>query len=91
MQYLSHRSETGVCSSKCNRRMTTFSWGVNGFRVFLDRGKPPLEIVSYSSKRFIPFRLEPSKLSLVAVAEILKDEGFARLPRRADDERPLGS
>src|SRR6202051_1846056 len=30
-------------------------------------------------------------LSPVAVAQILKDEGFARLPRRADDERPLGS
>src|SRR5208283_2295461 len=30
-------------------------------------------------------------LSPVAVAQILKEEGFARLPRRADDERPLGS
>jgi hypothetical protein len=30
-------------------------------------------------------------LSPVAVAQILKDEGFARLPRRADDERPDGS
>src|SRR5271170_3391842 len=30
-------------------------------------------------------------LSPVAVAKILKDEGFARLPRRADDERPAGS
>jgi hypothetical protein len=30
-------------------------------------------------------------LSPVAVAQILKDEGFARLPRRADDERPTGS
>ena len=30
-------------------------------------------------------------LSPVAVAHILKEEGFARLPRRADDERPLGS
>src|SRR5271167_5065900 len=30
-------------------------------------------------------------LSPVTVAKILKDEGFARLPRRADDERPLGS
>jgi hypothetical protein len=30
-------------------------------------------------------------LSPVAVAQILKDEGFARLPRRADDERPPGS
>jgi len=29
-------------------------------------------------------------LSPVAVAQILKNEGFARLPRRADDERPAG-
>ena len=34
---------------------------------------------------------EGHPLSPVAVAQILKDEGFARLPRRADDERPLGS
>jgi hypothetical protein len=30
-------------------------------------------------------------LSPVAVAQILKNEGFARLPRRADGERPAGS
>ena len=30
-------------------------------------------------------------LSPVTVAQILKDEGFARLPCRADDERPPGS
>ena len=30
-------------------------------------------------------------LSPVTVAQILKDEGFARLPRRADDERPPSS
>ena len=30
-------------------------------------------------------------LSPVAVAQILKEEGFARLPRRTDDERPPGS
>ena len=34
---------------------------------------------------------EGHPLSPVAVAQILKDEGFARLPRRANDERPLGS
>src|SRR6185369_7639603 len=27
-------------------------------------------------------------LSATAVGEVLKDEGFARLPRRGDDERP---
>ena len=30
-------------------------------------------------------------LSPVAVAQVLRDEGFARLPRRADDERPPGT
>jgi len=30
-------------------------------------------------------------LSPVTVAKVLRDEGFARLPRRADDERPPGS
>jgi hypothetical protein len=30
-------------------------------------------------------------LSPVAIAQVLKDEGFARLPRRADDERPAGT
>src|SRR5271169_5435878 len=30
-------------------------------------------------------------LSPVTVAQVLKDEGFARLPRRADDERPPGA
>jgi hypothetical protein len=30
-------------------------------------------------------------LSPVAVARVLKEEGFARLPRRADDERPPGT
>jgi hypothetical protein len=34
---------------------------------------------------------EGHPLSPVAVAQILKDEGFAWLPRRADDERPPGS
>src|SRR5512146_772144 len=32
-----------------------------------------------------------SPLSPVAVGQILKEEGFARLPRRADEERPVGS
>jgi Transposase DDE domain len=34
---------------------------------------------------------EGHTLSPVAVGLILKEEGFARLPRRADDERPPGS
>jgi hypothetical protein len=34
---------------------------------------------------------EGHPLSPVAVAQILKNEGFARLPRRTDDERPPGS
>ena len=32
-----------------------------------------------------------NSLSPVAVAHVLKEEGFARLPRRADDERPGGT
>jgi hypothetical protein len=34
---------------------------------------------------------EGHSLSPVAIGQILRDEGFARLPRRADDERPAGS
>jgi Transposase DDE domain len=34
---------------------------------------------------------EGHSLSPVAIGRILRDEGFARLPRRADDERPAGS
>ena len=33
---------------------------------------------------------EKHKVSPVSVSLILKEEGFARLPRRRDDERPLG-
>lgn len=31
------------------------------------------------------------RLSVTAIQEILRDEGFTRLPRRADDERPEGT
>lgn len=31
---------------------------------------------------------EAERLSVAAISKILQDEGFARLPRRADDERP---
>src|SRR5436309_10782871 len=34
---------------------------------------------------------EQITLSPAAIDQILKDEGFARLPRRADDERPPGA
>ena len=37
--------------------MATFSGALKRFRVFLDMGKPPLEIVAYSSALFFPFRL----------------------------------
>ncbi|MBV8486953.1 MAG: transposase [Planctomycetaceae bacterium] len=37
------------------------------------------------------FTHQGNSLSPVAVAHVLKEEGFARLPRRADDERPVGS
>jgi hypothetical protein len=43
----------------------------------------------YDISRNLAHQSDP--LSPVAVAQILKGEGFARLPRRADDERPAGS
>src|SRR3974377_2331994 len=54
----SHRSDTGGCSRRWSRRMATFSGTLKRFRVFLDMGKPPLEIVAYSSALFFPFRLK---------------------------------
>ena len=38
--------------------MATFSWDIKRFRVFLGMGGPPLEVVAYSSKRFVPFQLK---------------------------------
>ena len=38
--------------------MATFSGTLKRFRVFLDMGKLPLEIVAYSSALFFPFRLK---------------------------------
>src|SRR4051812_39469863 len=62
----SHRSEMGVCSRRWSRRMATFSWAVNRLRVFLAMGKPPLEIVAYSSGPFFPFRLKQNRLGRMA-------------------------
>jgi len=36
-------------------------------------------------------RTGPDRLSTTAIQEVLREEGFARLPRRLDDERPTGS
>jgi len=36
-------------------------------------------------------RIGRDRLSATAIQEVLRDEGFARLPRRLDDERPTGS
>ncbi len=38
--------------------MATFSGTLKRFRVFLDMGKSPLEIVAYSIALFFPFRLK---------------------------------
>src|SRR5262245_59661467 len=57
----SQRSETGVCSRRWSRRMATFSWAVKRFRVFLGMGAPLLEVVAYSSRRFVPFQLKQNK------------------------------
>ncbi len=35
-------------------------------------------------------RTGPDRLSVTAIQEVLREEGFARLPRRLDDERPAG-
>ena len=40
----------------------------------------------YDIQRFL--EQEKVRRSTAAIAKILRDEGFARLPRRADDERP---
>src|SRR5271157_6124072 len=58
----SHRSDTGVCSRRWSRSMATFSGALKRFRVFLDMGKPPLEIVAYSCALFFPFRLRQNKI-----------------------------
>src|SRR3954453_7247148 len=58
MPYRSQRSETGVCSRRWSRRMAAFSWTGSRFRVFLDMGGPPLEVVAYSSRRLVPFQLK---------------------------------
>src|SRR3954470_21701042 len=44
--------------------MATFSWDVKRFRVFLGMGEPPLEVVAYSSRRFVPFQLKQNILRL---------------------------
>src|SRR3954462_4034650 len=58
MPYRSQRSEMGVCSRRWSRRMAAFSWTGSRFRVFLDMGGPPLEVVAYSSRRLVPFQLK---------------------------------
>src|SRR5271157_1926206 len=64
----SHRSDTGVCSRRWSRSMATFSGALKRFRVFLDMGKPPLEIVAYSSALFFPFRLRQNMPSCTLIA-----------------------
>src|SRR5512135_2662552 len=44
--------------------MAAFSWALGRFRVFLGMGKPPLEIVAYSSGSFFPFRLKQNTQTL---------------------------
>src|SRR3954449_4397618 len=62
MPYRSQRSEMGVCSRRWSRRMAAFSWTGSRFRVFLDMGGPPLEVVAYSSRRFVPFQLKQNSI-----------------------------
>src|SRR4051812_44452105 len=62
MPYRSQRSEMGVCSRRWSRRMAAFSWTGSRFRVFLDMGGPPLEVVAYSSRRLVPFQLKQNTI-----------------------------
>src|SRR5262245_60693891 len=66
----SQRSEIGVCSRRWSRRMATFSWAVKRFRVFLDMGVPPLEVVAYSSRRFVPFQLKQDTVLIYTAARV---------------------
>jgi len=49
--------------------MATFSGALKRFRVFLDMGKPPLEIVAYSSALFFPFRLRQNSCGFQIFAD----------------------
>src|SRR3974377_858334 len=66
----SHISETGVWSRRWSRRMATFSGTLKRFRVFLDMGKPPLEIVAYSSALFFPFNCTQTTAALVLAGQL---------------------
>src|SRR3954471_7915708 len=77
MPYRSQRSETGVCSRRWSRRMAAFSWTGSRFRVFLDMGGPPLAVVAYSSRRFVPFQLKQNRKAFGALpGEYLIDIGY---------------
>ena len=52
--------------------MATFSWDVKRFLVLLGMGKPPLEIVPYSSERFVPFRLKQNSLGTGDIRAIVQ-------------------
>ena len=69
--------------------MATFSWAVKRFRVFLGMGKPPLEVVAYSSRRFVPFQLRQNSRSKTGRREGAL--GFATLTTAMpDQELPKG-
>jgi hypothetical protein len=50
--------------------MATLSWAVKCFRVFLDMGKPPLEIVAYSSTPSFPFQLRQNMIFFYVFARV---------------------
>src|SRR4029450_401441 len=54
---LSHRSETGTCSTRCSRKMATFCCGVNCRRVF-SMGILSDAPLSSSPARYFQFRLK---------------------------------
>src|SRR5512135_1931312 len=68
--------------------MAAFSWAVGRFRVFLGMGKPPLEIVAYSSGSFFPFRLKQNSVEAALAARLPNVPTQAPTIRR-DVERSL--
>src|SRR6516225_7848540 len=64
--------------------MATFSWAVRRLRVFLAMGRPPLEIVAYSSGPSFPFRLKQDSRGE-------QEPGFSGLEgTRRQDRQELG-
>src|SRR4029077_18201179 len=67
-----------------NRAEFHFTVNQDSFRILLDMAKPPLEILPYSSERFVPFRLKQHTLVISEDAKVdpCRKAGVNREPRR---------